>query len=140
MELPKHLADWLESFSREIAMRPSQFIATILTYFYEAWKVGRESAFAATREPYKKKEQSLDEIVERFSREVKLGRNIFILRKFVSWIQQRGLGVGSIDEEAVNAFLNAYLEGRAVKKNTVDRYRGILRRFVEYLATKRDTD
>lgn len=38
--LPKHLADWLESFSKEIAMTPSQFLAI----YYEVWRIGKDSS------------------------------------------------------------------------------------------------
>lgn len=41
--LPKHLADWLESLSKEIAMTPSQFLSIILTYYYEVWRIGKDS-------------------------------------------------------------------------------------------------
>ena len=40
IQLPQHLADWLENVSAELAMTPSQLVATILTYYYEIWRVG----------------------------------------------------------------------------------------------------
>jgi len=44
VKLPTHLARWLREFSKEIAMTPDQLITHILTYYYEAYEVGKRKA------------------------------------------------------------------------------------------------
>ena len=41
VRLPKYLARFLEEFSKEIAMTPSQLLANLLYYYYEASLVGQ---------------------------------------------------------------------------------------------------
>jgi len=44
IRLPAHLARWLREFSEEVAMTPDQLLAHILTYYYEAYTVGKRKA------------------------------------------------------------------------------------------------
>ena len=41
LKLPRYLADFLNKFSEEIAMTPSQLIANLLHYYYEASLIGQ---------------------------------------------------------------------------------------------------
>lgn len=44
LRLPRYLARFLREFSEEIAMTPSQLVANLLHYYYEASLVGRRMA------------------------------------------------------------------------------------------------
>ena len=44
VELPRYLAEFLRKFSRELAMTPSQLVANLLNYYYEASLVGMRMA------------------------------------------------------------------------------------------------
>jgi len=49
VELPAHLARWLAEFSEALAMTPSQLLAHILTYYYEAYRVASRRALEECR-------------------------------------------------------------------------------------------
>jgi hypothetical protein len=44
LRLPRYLARFLREFSEEVAMTPSQLVATLLHYYYVASLVGRRMA------------------------------------------------------------------------------------------------
>lgn len=50
IELPEHLIDWLEKFSKQVAMTPSQLLANILEYYREIWSLGKEMGIRECRE------------------------------------------------------------------------------------------
>jgi len=43
LELPDHFVDFIEEISRNLGMNPSQFMAHILKYYYEVFKVTKDS-------------------------------------------------------------------------------------------------
>jgi len=50
VKLPAHLAKWLREFSEAIAMTPNQLLTHVLTYYYEAYKIGRRKALEEKEE------------------------------------------------------------------------------------------
>ena len=42
VQLPQYLAEWLEEFSKEVAMTPSQLLTHILHPYWEVWRIARD--------------------------------------------------------------------------------------------------
>ncbi len=144
IRLPRYLVEWLYEFSNQIAMQPDQVIATILTYYYEAWKAGLEkgrrisisesasgveSAALATETV----KTDIEELVEDFIRAESIKKNTFIIREFASWVKKKGVPASKIHESLIQVFLEEYQRGHSISKKSYYVYKGLLRKFVEYV-------
>jgi len=140
LRLPKYLAEWLKEFAKEIAMDPSQLIANILHYYYEAYKKGFERGYSQTNVEKRLESSSVIarkpidvlQLAERFIEEGKAGWNDFIVRKFALWTKDKLLNISQLDHNIVDAFLEEYTKDHKVKKTSVYSYRRTLKRFVEF--------
>uniref|UniRef100_A0A7C4BD80 Core-binding (CB) domain-containing protein n=1 Tax=Ignisphaera aggregans TaxID=334771 RepID=A0A7C4BD80_9CREN len=136
LQLPEYLAQWLEEFSKQLAMTPSQLIANILNYYYEAWKIGKETTYMGetTETIPEKVSPDLERIVEQFLNKNKtIAKLAFIVKNFVSWFSRRGLGIKDINESLIEQFLEEYSLSRNVKGTTKYMYKKVLRRFLEFV-------
>jgi len=41
LELPSYIAEWIESFAKEVAMEPRQLVTHIIHYYVEVYNVAR---------------------------------------------------------------------------------------------------
>jgi GH18 family chitinase len=121
IELPEYLDKWLEEFARDTARSPDDFIAEILHRYYDAWKIGRDSAYR------------LDEIVDEYLKTHVNERNRHVIRYFAQWIKNKGFEVGDINEQLIDKFLSDYLSTRSVRESTRYAYRRTLRRFMTFI-------
>ncbi|MFP3301345.1 MAG: hypothetical protein RXN84_02845 [Caldivirga sp.] len=121
IELPEYLDKWLEEFARDTARSPDDFIAEILHRYYDAWKIGRDSAYR------------LDEIVDKYLKTHVNARSKHVIRYFAQWIKNKGFEVGDINEQLINKFLSDYLSIRSVRESTRHAYRRTLRRFMAFI-------
>lgn len=121
IKLPEYLNKWLEEFARDTARSPDDFIAEILHRYYDAWKIGRDSAYR------------LDEIVDEYLKTHVNARSKHVIRYFVQWIKNKGFEVGDINEQLIDKFLSDYLSTRSVRESTRYAYRRTLRRFMAFI-------
>jgi GH18 family chitinase len=121
IELPEYLDKWLEEFARDTARSPDDFIAEILHRYYDAWKIGRDSAYR------------LDEIVDEYLKTHVNTRSKHVIRYFAQWIKNKGFEVGDINEQLIDKFLSDYLSTRSVRESTRYAYRRTLRRFMAFI-------
>jgi hypothetical protein len=121
IELPEHLDKWLEEFARDTARSPDDFIAEILHRYYDAWKIGRDSAYR------------LDEIVDEYLKTHVNVHNKHVIRYFVQWIKNKGFGVSDINEQLIDRFLSDYLSTRSIGESTHHIYKQTLRRFAAFI-------
>ncbi|PUA31629.1 MAG: hypothetical protein B7O98_09015 [Zestosphaera tikiterensis] len=142
IKLPKHLVEWLEEFSKEIAMEPSQLMANILTYYYEAYKrgfeKGRETSslgVAISGEPTGVVEiGNVEELVRKYINEEKVKKGTFIIRRFASWIKDKHINPLELKDETIKEFLEDYLKEHSISESTYHKYRRALERFIEFLS------
>jgi hypothetical protein len=127
IRLPKYLVDWLNEFSRELGRAPDDFIGEVLHRYYDAWKIGREAATTPT---------NLESLSKEFIRIYKNDKRKTIVKHFVKWAEERSLGVGDLDENAVKEFLKHYAHLRNIKKSSLYSYRGLLNKFVKFIRSK----
>jgi len=141
LKLPKHLAQWLEEFAESLAMTPSQLIANILAYYYEAWRKGLEKAYSSypmereVESPIVDPEKLVEEFIKEIKEKGKMPPKLFIVKRFASWIRENKLDLYRVDEETIETFLREYGKTRSLKKTTFYKYKRILRRFVEFAAS-----
>lgn len=132
LTLPRHLAEWLYEFSKNIAMSPDQLIANILQYYYEAWRIGREQSIeegSCTKILEDNLQYFLNMLPKARRKSAKA-----ILGYFITWICKSGF---QVDESSINAFLEEYTTSRtSLKRSTLQTYRYILRRFVKFYKEK----
>ncbi|MEM1844001.1 MAG: hypothetical protein QXD75_05695, partial [Desulfurococcaceae archaeon] len=132
VELPPHLAEWLQKYSKTMAMTPGQLLANLLTPYYEAWKVGYDEGRELLRRGEEARlralEESLNAFLETFS-EARRKQGSAILKRFVAWLREKN---ASVSEASINEFLEQYRSGRNLKPSTITSYRCILRRFAEF--------
>ncbi|MEM1832254.1 MAG: hypothetical protein QXJ64_08210 [Thermosphaera sp.] len=134
VRLPQHLVEWLQRFSKAIAMTPDQLIANILEYYYEAWKVGYDegrflsSSKEETHLTTLNLEESLKAFLETFSKAQRRSESA-ILKRFIIWLRERD---APVSEASINEFLEQYKTGRNLKVSTIHLYKAILRRFVKF--------
>jgi GH18 family chitinase len=121
IELPEYLDKWLEEFARDTARSPDDFIAEILHRYYDAWKIGRDSAYR------------LDEIVDEYLKTHVNEHRKHVIRYFAQWIKNKGFEVGDINEQLIDKFLSDYLSTRSVRESTRYAYRRTLRRFLAFI-------
>ena len=135
LQLPEYLAKWLEEFSKQIAMTPSQLIANILNYYYEAWRIGRDSAYMGEtiETGLGRVSFDLERKVEQFLSESKSMVKAFIVRSFASWLLKRGLGLKDVNESLIDQFLEEYTLSRRVKSSTKYIYKKTLRKFLNFV-------
>ncbi len=137
IRLPKHLADWLTEFSCEVAMEPSQLIATILTYYYEAWRAGLEKGRGSGRLEVRREARpaTLNEIAEDFIKKPKI-KNTFLIKKFIKWLDKEGIPPKELSEDIIRKFLEEYKSLRNISKNSIYVYKRTLREFLKYVKAK----
>lgn len=132
VRLPQHLVEWLQRFSKAIAMTPDQLIANILEYYYDAWKVGYDEGRELLRRGEEARlralEESLNAFLETLS-EAQRKKGSAILKRFVAWLREKN---ASVSEASINEFLEQYKSERNLKPSTISLYRYILRRFAEF--------
>jgi len=135
LQLPEYLAKWLEEFSKQVAMTPSQLIANILNYYYETWRIGMESArMGETIETGLGRVTSdLERKAEQFLSESKYITNAFIVRSFVSWLLKRGLDLKDVNKSLIDQFLEEYSLSRKVKSSTKHAYKNTLWKFLNFV-------
>ena len=135
LQLPEHLAKWLEEFSKQVAMTPSQLMANILSYYYEAWRIGRDSAHMGetTETGPGKVGSDLERKAEQFLSGSKGVVDAFIVRSFISWLLSRGLDLKDVNESLIEQFLEEYSLSRKVKSSTKRTYRNTLRKFLNFV-------
>jgi len=140
VKLPAYLAKWLREFSKAIAMTPDQLLTHVLTYYYEAYEIGKRKALEEKEEGTTeggKKELLVDEIVEKALESVKgHSENVWLIREFIKWLRQHHVALNDIintAEEYMSSFLEAYARNRNLKKSSVYTYKRELRLFIKKL-------
>ncbi|MEM4913407.1 MAG: hypothetical protein QW579_04315 [Desulfurococcaceae archaeon] len=134
VRLPQHLVEWLQRFSKAIAMTPDQLIANILEYYYDAWKVGYDEGRILLRSKEETHsdtlnlEKSLEEFLKTLSKASRKSSGA-IPKRFIVWISERN---APVSEASVNEFLEQYNSGRNLKAKTIRFYKGVLRKFVKF--------
>jgi hypothetical protein len=139
IELPSYLAEFLRKFSKELAMTPSQLIANLLNYYYEAWRIGARAALeerGAAEEGKALQPVDLKSLLASFEREhgKKYKYSSYVIKHFIDWIQRKKSPV-TIDEiggRDIDLFLDEYAQSRKVKPSTISNYRTALRKFLEF--------
>jgi hypothetical protein len=136
IELPSYLAEFLRKFSKELAMTPSQLIANLLNYYYEAWRIGARAALeerGAAEEGKALQPVDLRSLLASFEREH--GKSYsYVIKHFIDWIQRKKSPV-TIDEiggRDIDLFLDEYAQSHKVKQSTISNYRTTLRKFLEF--------
>jgi len=141
LRLPKHLAEWLVEFAREVAMDPSQLVANILHYYYEAYRKGFEKGYSQTNVGKQSEGSStvarklVDalQLAEKFIREGKAGWNDFIVRKFALWTKDRLQDISEMNDNIINVFLEEYARNHNATKRSLYSYRRTLKKFIEFV-------
>jgi predicted DNA-binding protein len=128
IRLPKYLADWLNEFSRELGRTPDDFIGEVLHRYYDAWKIGREAVTTVT---------NLRSLSMEFLQMRKNDKRKIIVNHFVKWAEERSLGIDDLNENAIKEFLAHYAYSRNIKKSSLDNYKGLLKKFIEFIKSKR---
>ncbi|MEL9909413.1 MULTISPECIES: hypothetical protein [Thermoprotei] len=137
VKLPKHLAIWLQEFSKAIAMTPDQLLANILNYYYEAWRIGAEGRVELGLEsPEYAKQEKIEALLEEYTTTKRLRKNKHVLKKFMHWIESKGYRIENISDDHINEFLKEYSSERKLKTSTIYLYKGVVKRFVEYVRSK----
>jgi len=125
-----------------MAMQPEQVIATILTYYYEAWKAGFEKgrrtspSESVTEEELTTEatETNIEQLATEFIRHLKPSKAFsFIVREFASWIKRNNIDPSKMSENIIEAFLDAYREDHNISKKTYYTYKTTLRSFMRYI-------
>ena len=111
------------------------WIADILNYYYEAWRIGRDSIYIGetTETGLGRVSFDLERKVEQFLSESKSMVKAFIVRSFTSWLLKRGLGLKDVDESLIDQFLEEYTLSRKVKSSTKLVYKKTLRKFLNFV-------
>jgi hypothetical protein len=133
IELPEELVNWLEEFSRQIGMKPDNFIASVLYRYYDAWRAGRESISVQQREEAK---LNLDEIVNEFINKYKKIRNVYIVKSFALWLKNKGLEINKVTEDHINEFLQYYEATHKIRPTTRYTYKRVLKMFPAFVREK----
>jgi hypothetical protein len=128
IKLPKYLADWLNEFSRELGRTPDDFVGEVLHRYYDAWKIGREAVITVT---------NLRSLSMEFLQMYKNYGSKTIVNHFVKWVEERGLGIDDLNENAIKEFLAHYAYSRNIKKSSLYSYKGLLKKFIEFIRSKR---
>jgi hypothetical protein len=128
IRLPKYLADWLNEFSRELGRTPDDFIGEVLHRYYDAWKIGRETVTTVT---------NLRSLSMEFLQMHKNDHRKTIVNHFVKWVEERSLGIDDLNENAIKEFLAHYAYSRNIKKESLYSYKGLLKKFIEFIRSKR---
>ena len=138
LQLPEHLAKWLEDISEQLAMTPSQLVANILSYYYEVWTAGRKAApMGEAAGTGLGRGFELQRKVEQFLNENKtIHHNAFIVRSFASWLSRKGLDLKDVNESLIERFLEEYSFSRKVTGITKDTYKKALRKFLNFVKGK----
>lgn len=129
IELPDHLVDFVETFSRLVAMTPNQLLAHILKYYYDAFKVGRDSAILEQLEERVKKQ--VEKLLDEFTRNYR-GHETHIVKKFTKWVIDNAKKLGELEENDIEEFLRLYSMERSISSSSVSKYRRLLKKFLEY--------
>jgi predicted DNA-binding protein len=129
IRLPKYLVDWLNEFSRELGRTPDDFIGEVLHRYYDAWKIGREAVTTVT---------NLRSLSMEFLQMRKNDNRKTIVKHFVKWAEERSLGIGDLNENAIKEFLAHYAYSRNIKKSSLYSYKGLLKNFIEFIRSKRN--
>jgi hypothetical protein len=129
IELPDHLVDFVETFSRLVAMTPNQLLAHILKYYYDAFKVGRDSAILEQLEERVKKQ--VEKLLDEFTRNYR-GHETHIVKKFTKWVIDNAKKLGELGENDIEEFLRLYSMERSISSSSVSKYRRLLKKFLEY--------
>ncbi|MEM4425921.1 MAG: hypothetical protein QW335_08070 [Candidatus Nezhaarchaeales archaeon] len=136
VRLPQHLIEWLQKFSKAIAMTPDQLISNILEYYYEAWKVGYDEGRELLSYGEKARPRALEESLKAFLEtlpEAQRKKGSAILKSFIAWLCEKN---ASVSEASINEFLEQYKSGKSLKPSTMSLYRYILRRFAKFYEKK----
>ncbi|MEM2571395.1 MAG: phage integrase N-terminal SAM-like domain-containing protein [Candidatus Nezhaarchaeales archaeon] len=134
VRLPRHLVEWLQEFSKAIAMTSDQLIANILEYYYEAWKVGYDEGrnLSSSEEETHLNTLNLDESLKAFLKTLSKAQRKSvnaILKRFIVWLHERS---APVSEASISEFLEQYKSGRNLKASTLSLYKNILRKFVKF--------
>jgi hypothetical protein len=129
IELPDHLVDFVETFSRLVAMTPNQLLAHILKYYYDAFKVGRDSAILEQLEERVRKQ--VEKLLDEFTRNYR-GHETHIVKKFTKWVIDNAKKLGELGENDIEEFLRLYSMERSISSSSVSKYRRLLKKFLEY--------
>lgn len=151
IKLPRHIAEWLKKFSEELAKTPDQVLVYILTYYYEAWRIGYEAGLKSSTTVHEKTQQTssstyadstlnninniLDNILNEYIAKSKHKAKFkWIIRKFVSWVLERPYHLDLEElKSAVKEFIDEYKKNRKVSKNTLYTYKMVLNDFIKYV-------
>jgi hypothetical protein len=136
IKLPEELVNWLEEFSRQIGMKPDNFIAGVLYRYYDVWRAGRESVSMQRKEAKEEAKLDLDEIVNEFTNIYKKGHNVHIVKSFALWLKDKGLEICKVTEDHINEFLQYYEATHKISPATRYKYRGILKMFLAFAREK----
>jgi len=138
IKLPKHIAEWLKEFAEENAMDPSQFLAIILTYYYEAYNKGYEKCYSQIKAEITISD--LPQLAEIFIKEGKVsGGVIFIVRRFASWAKDELRNISELNNNIISMFLEEYMKTNQISKTSLSVYRSTIRKFIEFVFQKTKT-
>ncbi len=128
VKLPSYLAKWLKLFAKDLAMTPDQLLANILSYYYEAWRIGYEKYVAET---LTSSPQTLVEEVIASNKELR--KKKWLIESFLRWTAEKNIKMEEIDSKHVEKFLEEYVVKKGIKKTTLHKYRQTLRLFIKEL-------
>jgi hypothetical protein len=136
IELPEELVNWLEKFSRQIAMKPDAFIASVLYRYYDAWRAGKDSVSMQQREEAKEEAKlDLDEIVNEFTNIYKKWHK-HIVKSFALWLKDKDLEICKVIEDHISEFLQYYEAIHKISPATRYTYRRVLKMFLAFAREK----
>lgn len=136
LELPDHFVDFIEEISRNLGMNPSQFMAHILKYYYEVFKVTKDSIILQQLEQREGKEvgecqleQLFNEFVKQAGKELKKA----VIREFIEWVRKKSLKPSMLSENDIKEFLEFFIGNTSYSKHTIREHKRSLRLFLEYI-------
>lgn len=134
--LPSFLAKWLEEFSKALAMTPGQFLANLLSYYYEAWKIGAEGRVKLENilKPISRLE--ITSLLNEFLQTDQTLKDKFLVQHFCMWIKEQGLTPNDIDEGVADRFIKEYGSNKKLKPTTMAVYKFQLKRFVRFVKSR----
>lgn len=136
LELDDYLVNWLKEFLREIGMSLHDFIGSILYRYYEAWRIGRDSAYRLKEEAELSLESLIDEFLKTYAENKRLVKHKWLIKHFSLWLKENKLGASDVDKGSIEKFLKDYSSQRNVKKTSLYPYKYILEKFASFVKEK----
>ena len=126
-ELPTYLITALNEVSKAMSMKPNQFLIHLLEIVWNAWDTGKEICRREASKVAEVRRTCIEKIVKHRS----------IIKKFDSWLDERGIKFESLsegDENVIVEFLKEYQAGRQITRKTLRGYKRQLKNYLVCLS------